>query len=101
MLAPHEFHGDLAGPIRCPCCGKPDLVVVAGWCDYLKPFNTLDVKVYVYSRNYRYVIIYVSGSYSLPFTSTGARDVIHMIVYRCSQCHPPHSVPFARRAAPT
>jgi hypothetical protein len=33
--------------------------------------------------------LYVYCSYSLPFTSTGARDVIPIIVYRCSHCHPP------------
>jgi hypothetical protein len=98
VLAPHEFHGEMAGPISCPCCGKPDKVGVAGWCDYLKPFNTLDGKVYIYSRNYRYVA--VSCSYYLLFTCTGARDVIHFIVYWCSPCYPPRSVPFDHRAVP-
>ena len=53
ILAPHEFHGALAGTICCPGCDKPDKVAVNGWADTLKPFNSIEDKVYVYSRMYK------------------------------------------------
>lgn len=53
VLAPHEFHGDAAGTIRCPGCDKADKVTVNGWDAKLKPFNSIEDKVYVFSRMYR------------------------------------------------
>ena len=53
VLAPHEFHGDAAGTIRCPGCDKADKVAVNGWAAKLKPFNSIEDKVYVFSRMYR------------------------------------------------
>lgn len=53
VLAPHEFHGALAGTIRCPGCDRADKVAVNGWASTLKPFNSIEDKVYVFSQMYR------------------------------------------------
>jgi hypothetical protein len=53
ILAPHEFHGDAAGAIKCPSCEKKDKVSVNGWAKSLKAFNSIEEKVYVFSRMYR------------------------------------------------
>lgn len=53
ILAYHEFHGELAGPIHCPACGSPDKVAVCGWANRLKAFSGLEEQRYVFSRMYR------------------------------------------------
>ena len=53
VLAPHAFHGDAVGTIRCPGCDIADKVAVNGWAAKLKPFKSIEDKVYVFSRMYR------------------------------------------------
>ena len=53
ILAYHEFHGELAGPIHCPACGSADKVSVCGWANRLKAFSGLEEQRYVFSRMYR------------------------------------------------